>query len=119
MTIFKLKENKIKLIFDNVRNFGIAALLAAVGIGIMQIEASELYRQIYFYIIGGVMILFSIFLFILNIDHAKLIVFPNEEDEKALSKKVVCLYAFLFALYLVCAVPLYSYLIAKNLISAL
>lgn len=87
-----MDEAKINLVFDNVRNFWLAALLAAIGIGVFGLGAKYDLQDIYFDVIAIILIVTSIYLLLLNIKHASYILFSDDAVKNSISVRRKCAY---------------------------
>lgn len=106
-----VNEDKIKKIFDNLRNISLAALLLVVSVKVWQLSPDH---RVVFYYFKGIAILLglaSLSLFLLNVKHAVLVYFPGSEESWNLKQRL--LYGAVLCVYLLCAFPVFAYMVIR------
>jgi len=100
-------KNRIKEIFDNLRNLGLSALLLAVGLENFEIKPDDWFREWYFVFMGSLLSGISIFLLTLNAKHAVEVLSLNETMGWGSRKRLII--SVVLSLYLLSLAPIYSY----------
>ena len=105
-------KERIKGVFDNLRNVSLAALLLVIGVRIMELKPDHWFQIYYFGFIGLLLAISSIGLFFLNAKHAIEVLSPDNLSESSIFKRL--LVGLVFVVYLLSVAPVYSYIVVDQ-----